>query len=60
MRLNEHDNELKERKISIKRGITIRVKLLLKRLIFEYDIGMLKKLQMNCHIKKYKKHKVKL
>ena len=53
MKLNEHEDELEPRVFSTKRGLTPRIKLLLKKLIFDYDIGMPMKLHMKCH-NKYK------
>ena len=53
MKLNEHEEELDQRDFTTKRGITPRVKRLLENLIYEYDIGMPKKLHMKC-LTKYK------
>ena len=54
MKLNDHDEEVLPREFNTQRGLTPRVKLLLNKLIFEYDIGMPKKLHMKCN-NKYKK-----
>ena len=50
MKLNDHEEPIEPREFSTKRGVTPRVKELLEKLIFEYDIGMPKKIQMKIHI----------
>ena len=54
MKLNDHEEPIEQREFSTKRGVTPRVKELIEKLIFEYDIGMPKKIHMKIH-NKYKK-----
>ncbi len=43
MKLNDHEEPIEPREFSTKRDVTPKVKELIEKIIFEYDIGMPKK-----------------